>query len=246
MKERIYQTKQNIFILGGPTGVGKGTLLNNLLNNPEYKHLNLVLVPRITTRKLRDDEIEQGTVKWISKEQFEKDIRDNKFLYARKIEFNQQYYGVAIDDVLKVLAQGKTPIFETVDNYEEVIGNKEFSKKYKIVTISLGKTNSDHLKKQLISRGTESLEEKAKRLKQIDDNKLFFIPYHKYFSDYYVLNDGTREELTKKAGSIIESKMGFSLIESQADILVEQVWEKIMSYEPIELRKEEQFEMENL
>ncbi len=98
--------KGQIIVISGPSGVGKTTICNAVVDRLD----DAVLVKSMTTRKMGENE-ENGREYWfVSKEEFEKKIENNEFLeYARVFD---NYYGTPKEFVQKGLDEGNTMILE--------------------------------------------------------------------------------------------------------------------------------------
>lgn len=164
-----------LIVISGPSGVGKGTVRKALFEREDH---NLVYSISMTTRKPRDGEVDGKDYFFVSREEFEKKIKDNGFLeYA---EFVGNYYGTPIDEIKKQISAGNEVVLEI-----EVQGALQVREKIKdAVFVFIAPPSLDSLYARLHNRGTESEEiikqriEKAK--KEID------LAY-KY--DYIVIND---------------------------------------------------------
>lgn len=164
-----------LIVISGPSGVGKGTVRKALFERDDH---NLVYSISMTTRKPRVGEINGKDYFFVSREEFEKRIKENGFLeYA---EFVGNYYGTPIDEVKKQIAAGNEVVLEI-----EVQGALQVREKVKnAVFVFIAPPSLESLYSRLHNRGTENEEiikqriEKAK--KEID------LAY-KY--DYIVIND---------------------------------------------------------
>ena len=164
-----------LIVISGPSGVGKGTVRKALFERDDH---NLVYSISMTTRKPRVGEINGKDYFFVSREEFEKRIKENGFLeYA---EFVGNYYGTPIDEVKKQIAAGNEVVLEI-----EVQGALQVREKVKdAVFVFIAPPSLESLYSRLNNRGTENEEiikqriEKAK--KEID------LAY-KY--DYIVIND---------------------------------------------------------
>ena len=164
-----------LIVISGPSGVGKGTVRKALFERDDH---NLVYSISMTTRKPRVGEINGKDYFFVSREEFEKRIKENGFLeYA---EFVGNYYGTPIDEVKKQIAAGNEVVLEI-----EVQGALQVREKVKdAVFVFIAPPSLEYLYSRLHTRGTENEEiikqriEKAK--KEID------LAY-KY--DYIVIND---------------------------------------------------------
>ena len=65
-----------LFIISGSSGVGKGTIIKEFLKNAD----NLVLSVSSTTRKPREGEVHGVNYFYITRDEFEKDVKDGKFI----------------------------------------------------------------------------------------------------------------------------------------------------------------------
>lgn len=164
-----------LVVLSGPSGVGKGTVRKALFQMPEQ---NFVYSVSMTTRKKRPGEVDGVDYYFVSKEEFEKRIKEGKFLeYA---EFVGNYYGTPLDKVEEQLSLGKEVILEI-----EVEGALQVRDKVKdAVLIFLVPPSKEALYQRLRSRGTETETVIEERINKA--NREFKLAY-KY--DYIVVND---------------------------------------------------------
>jgi guanylate kinase len=80
-----------LVVLSGPSGVGKGTVRKALF---EMEGHDLVYSISMTTRSPREGEVDGEDYYFVSKEEFERRIREDQFIeYA---EFVGNYYGTPI------------------------------------------------------------------------------------------------------------------------------------------------------
>ena len=135
-----------LFIISGPAGSGKGTVVNALLE----AHPEITLSISATTRSPRPNEENGVHYHFISKEEFEKRIENGKMLeYAT---YNENYYGTPEKEVLEAMEAGKDVILEI-----EVAGAMQIKEKIKdSVAIMLTPPNKEVLEARLRGRGTES------------------------------------------------------------------------------------------
>jgi len=166
-----------LVIISGPSGAGKGTVVNRLIKNTSF-----ALSISATTRKPR--QYEKNGVHYFFKtnQEFEKMISDNKLLeYA---SFCGNYYGTPIDYVNEQIEKNKTVILEI-----EVNGALQVKKAYpEAVLIFLTPPNMVELKKRLIGRATETPEKIELRLKRAKEE---FDIIDKY--DYIIINESVEK-----------------------------------------------------
>jgi guanylate kinase len=149
-------TKRGLLIvLSGPSGVGKGTVLKEFIND---KDLQLAYSVSMTTRKQRPGEVDGVNYHFVSREEFEK-ARDNGEL-LESAEFVGNYYGTPLNEVEKLRSQGKNVILEI-----EVQGCTQVRTKVKdVLTIFIVPPSMTELEKRIRGRATEPEEIIRERL----------------------------------------------------------------------------------
>lgn len=163
-----------LLVISGPSGVGKGTVLHDLMNTQE----NLVYSVSATTRKKRDGEIEGVSYFYKSHEEFEKMISEDKFLEYAYVHNN--YYGTPKDFVEKKISEGKIVVLEIdVQGAVNVKNNTDNA-----VFIFLAPPSLSELKNRIVGRGTETENDINLRM----NNARKELEYIKYY-DYLVIND---------------------------------------------------------
>ena len=140
--------KGGVFIISGPSGSGKDTILCELFKKcPELKFSISSI-----TRDMREGEVEGEKYNFISREAFEKMIKEDKLLEYNVYVGN--YYGTPRIPVEKAVNDGKD-IFIEVD----VNGAASIREKLpEAVSIFIMPPSFDELKKRLSGRGTETEE----------------------------------------------------------------------------------------
>lgn len=108
--ESMLKTKKQglLIVLSGPSGCGKNTIINKVMENNK----NIWLSISCTSREPRGEEKNGVNYYFLSREEFEQEIENDEFLeYA---EYSKNYYGTP-----------KKYIKEHLDNGEDVILNQE-------------------------------------------------------------------------------------------------------------------------
>lgn len=176
--------KGKLIVLSGPSGVGKGTVVSQL----DLDKLNAALSISMTTRAMRPGKDADGvTYYFVSRDEFEKNIREGRFLeYAC---YNGNYYGTPRDKVEKWLNEGKNVILEI-----ETQGAAQVMKNYPdAVSIFLTAPSRDELEKRLRERATESEDKIRERMATAAKE----MPLRDHYQ-YVVLND----ELEQAVGEV--------------------------------------------
>ena len=173
-----------LVIISGPSGVGKGTIRKALFEIPDN---NFCYSVSMTTRKPREGEVDGQDYFFVSREEFERRIKENGFLeYA---EFVGEYYGTPMDYIEKQMELGKEVIVEV-----EVQGALQVQERIpEAVFIFIVPPSKKALIERLRNRGTDSPDKIQKRILKAE--REYSLAY-KY--DYIVVND----EVTNAADRI--------------------------------------------
>lgn len=181
--------KGKFIIISGPSGVGKGTICNVLL-----KELNAWYSVSMTTREIREGEVEGVNYYFISKEEFKRRIEEGKFLEYNI--YNDNYYGTPKDTVLEKLEKGTDVILEI-----EVNGARNIKNIFPdALLIYIAPPSMEVLKERLLSRGTEDINTIEKRLR-IAEEELKQVDFY----DYVIVNDDLDEAITRVKQIILEN-----------------------------------------
>ena len=186
------KNKGLLFIISGPAGSGKGTVVKELIE----KHKDLMLSISATTRQPRAGEVHGVHYYYISKEEFENRIREGKML--EYTTYAQNYYGTPEKEVLEAMAGGRDVILEI-----EVDGAMQIKEKIKdTVLIMLTPPDSACLENRLRTRGTESEEVIKWRLERAKEEIKLLESY-----DYSVVNmDKMASECAEQIYTIIKAE----------------------------------------
>lgn len=143
-----------LFVVSGPSGVGKGTALNLVLSRID----NIELSISATTRSPRPGELDGVAYHFFTQAQFEAAIAQKRFLeYAR---YNNNYYGTPRDNIQSKLDAGIDVILEI-----EVQGAHLVKQQLpKAVLIYIQPPSLAELERRLRERKSETEETICKRL----------------------------------------------------------------------------------
>ncbi|MEI3606692.1 guanylate kinase [Pseudogracilibacillus sp. SE30717A] len=186
----MFEEKGILFILSGPSGVGKGTVRQRLFE--QETHLKYSV--SATTRSKRPGERDGIDYFFKTKQEFEEMIKEKKLLEHAKYVNN--YYGTPKDYVLEQLELGNDVFLEI-----EVKGALQVKENFpEGVFIFLFPPSLDELKNRIVSRGTESNELVVNRLKEAKKEIDMMSEY-----DYVVVNDDV-DVAVSKVKAIIKSE----------------------------------------
>ena len=145
---------KKLIIITGPSGVGKGTVVKELLD----KDKNIWLSISATTRNPRIGEKNGENYYFISDEKF-KDMIDKKE-FLEWAQFAGNYYGTPLSSVNEKIEMGFIVLLEI-----EVEGAKQIKEKFpEALSIFLLPPNKEELEKRIRNRGTEKEDAINKRL----------------------------------------------------------------------------------
>ena len=193
LSKEVIMIKENeqgiLIVVSGPSGCGKSTLDQKLIESRN----DTVMSISDTTRSPRGEEKNGVDYNFISTNEFEQKIKDNKYLeYA--IVHSNKYYGTPIEHIDELLSKGKNIILEI-----DIEGARKVNEKRPdAVFIFIMPPSMEILKKRLIGRKTETKEQVVERFKTAykEINEV-----SKY--NYVIVNDDIEESLLKM-NSIIE------------------------------------------
>ena len=181
-----------LLIMSGPSGVGKGTVRELLM---EDKSLNLFYSISMTTRNIRPGEVNGREYYFVSRDEFEKNVeKDNLLEWA---EYVGNYYGTPKDKVEQMRNEGKNVLLEI-----DVKGAENIFKKVPdVVSIFITPPSIEDLAERLRGRGTENEEIIQNRIstaiKELEYRHLY---------KHIVVNDKL-EDTVNEIRKIIKSEM---------------------------------------
>lgn len=151
--------KGRLYVLSGPSAVGKGSICQWLLKQDP----SLKLSVSATTRKPREEEVHGREYFFYSDEAFMEMIRQGAFLeWAHVFD---HYYGTPKAYVEDILDNGRDCILEI-----DVQGALQVRASCpEAVLIFIAPPSKDALMERIRKRGTEDMEEIQKRLSRADD-----------------------------------------------------------------------------
>lgn len=165
--------KGKTFIITGPSGVGKGTIIKKLFEGREDLYFSV----SATTRAPRPGEVDGVHYHFLSREQFQQWVEQGEFL--EHAEFVENCYGTPKKYVDEAMNAGKDAILDI-----EVQGAEQIhALRPEAIRIFIVPPSWDELERRLVGRGTEDAEKVRKRLER---SRIEF-PLAREF-DYIVVN----------------------------------------------------------
>ena len=167
-------SKGRSFIISGPSGVGKSTILHALME----KRKNLYFSVSATTRDPRPGEEDGVHYHFLNADTFKEWIARDEFL--EHAEFVGNYYGTPKRFVDEAMDRGEDVILDI-----EVQGAMQVSEKRpETVRVFIAPPSWEELERRLTGRGTDSPEKIQKRLQRAREDAATASVY-----DYFIIND---------------------------------------------------------
>ncbi len=164
-----------LLVISGPSGVGKGTLVNALMERNQKIKMSV----SATTRAPRPGEIEGVHYFFKTEEEFKAMVDRGEFLEYIHV-FGSKYYGTPRSFVEQQLASGYDVILEI-----DVQGAMKVKQSFPdAVLMFITAPSMSEIKSRLIGRGTETMEQVEKRFATAFE-EIKMIPQY----DYVIIND---------------------------------------------------------
>jgi guanylate kinase len=180
-----------LFIISGSSGVGKGTLRKKVFDIfPDLKYS-----VSVNTRPPRKGELEGKDYYFVSKDEFNKMIKENKFIEWAIV--HGDYKGTPLNFLIEELQKGSDVLLEL-----DVQGAMQVQEKFPDgIFIFIAPPTWKDLEDRLRKRNTEEEKALKKRLKDAHIE----IEYKKYYN-YLVVNDDLKTALKKLESIIIAER----------------------------------------
>ncbi|MDD5986765.1 MAG: guanylate kinase [Eubacteriales bacterium] len=187
MNGRIDSSKDNkregkLFILSGPSGTGKGTVVKQILKTCD----NVALSVSMTTRASRRGEVHGESYYFVSQEEFEKIIDKDGFLEYAKVY--EHYYGTPREKVMQDLDAGRDVLLEI-----DIQGAMKVKRSFPDgIFIFLLPPSLKELRRRIEARATDAQDVIDLRMSKAAE-EIRYLPAY----DYYVINDDLTEAVEK-------------------------------------------------
>lgn len=147
-------SRGNLFVISGPSGVGKGTIVSRIVEEVPDARLSV----SATTREMREGEVDGTSYLFMDRPAFQAKADAGGFL--EWAEYAGNLYGTPLDFVEEQIAQGKQVILEI--EVQGALQVKEKLPEARLVFIE--PPSMEELHRRLVGRGTESDEAVAARM----------------------------------------------------------------------------------
>ena len=184
------ERRGKLVVISGFSGAGKGTMMRMLTEQDD----NYVLSVSMTTRQPREGEVNGKDYFFVSNEEFEEAIRENKLL--EHAGYVDHYYGTPAAFVAQNRDNGKDVLLEI-----EVQGAMQVREKTDdAILIFIMPPTARDLLNRLVGRGSEDMGTITKRLEQALVEASYMPKY-----DYIIVNDDL-EKSTALLDEVIQTE----------------------------------------
>ncbi len=195
-----------IFVISAPSGAGKTTLINRLLESDSSFMFSI----STTTRSMRKDESDGLHYHFVSKKEFSKMIEDDEFVEWAEVYGN--YYGTTKKEVDRIRKSGRIPLFDL-----DIQGSRNLKKQIKEgVFIFIIPPSLDVLKQRLVGRKTENPEELKLRLQNAYNEIGEYVNF-----DYVIINCDLETAFQKLISIVIAEKCRLKNMKNKIDSILE-------------------------
>ncbi len=189
----------NLIVISGPSGAGKGTICGELLKEDDSLNLSISM----TTREKREGEINGKDYYFVTREEFEKNIKKGNFLEYAKVH-GDNYYGTPKDLVYQMLDSGKDIILEI--DIQGALKVKEQMEEG--IFIFIMPPSMKELRDRLVKRNTETKDKIIERFRNAYKEINEITKYN-----YVVINDEIENAVKKVRAIILAEKCRVDRIE---------------------------------
>jgi guanylate kinase len=195
-----FHSDGTLFIVSGPSGAGKTTLINTVREQLEPIGITLYFSVSHTTRKPRKGEVGGRSYHFVTTEQFAAMAERGEFIEWAFV--HEQRYGTSKSEVLERLNRGEDVILDIdYQGARQIAADAEL--KLRSLNIFIFPPSFDHLEQRLRDRGLNSEDEIQTRLQKAVDE----IDAGKEFYNYVIINDDLNVAAECLKAAIIAKKL---------------------------------------
>ena len=195
-----FHSDGTLFIVSGPSGAGKTTLINAVRNELEPIGIKLYFSVSHTTRTARSGEIEGKSYYFVSHEKFRSMIDRGEFLEWAHV--HEQLYGTSKAEVVGRLQRGEDVILDIdYQGAKQIAADRDL--KERKLNVFIFPPSLDVLEKRLKDRGLNTDQEIDTRLRKAIDE----IDAGNEFYDYVIINDNLKVATDCLKAAIIAKKL---------------------------------------
>lgn len=148
-----------LIVLCGPAGVGKGTVLGRV----REQHPEIWLSVSATTRQPRPGEVDGVNYFFMPEQEFLDKEAAGEFLETADV-FGLAHYGTPVKPVVEHLERNIPVILEIDIQGARSVKQRAGELGIEVMTVFIAPPSFEELERRLIGRGTETPEQRAKRL----------------------------------------------------------------------------------
>jgi guanylate kinase len=195
-----FHSDGTLFIVSGPSGAGKTTLINEVRKQLEPIGIKLYFSVSHTTRRPRPGEVEGRNYYFVSPEDFSSMAERGEFLEWAHV--HEQRYGTSRGEVVGRLKDGDDVILDIDYQGAKQIAEDQDLKERKL-NVFIFPPSLDALEQRLRDRGLNSDQEIETRLQKAIDE----IDAAKEFYNYVIINDNLSVATECLKAAVISKKL---------------------------------------
>ena len=189
-----------LFIVSGPSGAGKTTLIQRVREQLEPFGIRLYFSVSHTTRKPRGAEVDGKSYHFVTADQFKAMASRGEFIEWAFV--HEQQYGTSRGEVLGRLQRGEDVILDIdYQGAKQIADDPELEPRS--LNVFIFPPSLDHLEQRLRDRGLNTDSEIRTRLQKALDE----IDASKEFYQYIIINDDLNEATECLKAAIIAKKL---------------------------------------
>ncbi|MFN8255812.1 MAG: guanylate kinase [Bacteroidales bacterium] len=180
-----------LLIFSAPSGSGKTTIVKELLKRVS----NLEFSVSACSRQPRGNEKNGVDYYFLTVEDFKEKIKNDDFVEFEEV-YPNQYYGTLKSELDRIWNNGNHVVFDV-----DVVGGLNLKQKFsdKAMAVFIQPPSIEELRKRLINRGTDSVEQINKRIKKAE----YEIGFANKF-DLVVLNDDLQKAISQTVEKVVD------------------------------------------